>query len=196
MRSSCRDPSGAMWKVSDSLRAGWSGGKFSASKLNCSVSTSGPSASSQPIATKVSAMCSARMVIGCRAPIGLAGRGQGDVDGLGHQHRRVAFGAQYRQTLVVAALGVAAGDVDQLAGLGAVLLGQAGQRLAGQRQRRAVTEVLGLGAGQGVQVGGQLEGVPGRADGLGQRFLRQVDGLVTHAARRSFSKPGLFAPRM
>ncbi len=70
VRSSCRDPSGAMWKVSDSLRAGWSGGKFSASKLNCSVSTSGPSASSQPIATKVSAMCSARMVIGWRAPIG------------------------------------------------------------------------------------------------------------------------------
>ncbi|SKU00145.1 Uncharacterised protein [Mycobacteroides abscessus subsp. abscessus] len=52
------------------LRAGWSGRKFRASKLKCSVSTSGPSATSHPIAMKVSAMFSDRIVMGWRAPRG------------------------------------------------------------------------------------------------------------------------------
>ena len=42
--------------------------------------------------------------------------------------------------------------------------------------------MLGLGAGQCVEVGGQIEGVPGRTDHLGQRFLRQVYGLISHPA--------------
>jgi hypothetical protein len=65
-----------MWKVSCMVRAGWSGRKFNASKLKCSVSTSGPSATSQPIATNTFETCSEMIVIGCRAPAGrrLAGR--------------------------------------------------------------------------------------------------------------------------
>ena len=172
MRSTWREPSGATWKVSCSLRAGWSGGKFSASKLNCSVSTSGPSASSQPIATKVSAMCSARMVIGCRAPIGWRVDGRVTSMRSATSTGGVALGPQDRQPLVVGALRLGARDVDPLACVGAVGLGQRPERLAGQRDRRPVAEVLGLGAGQLVQIGGQVEGMPGRADGFGQRFVR------------------------
>ena len=121
-------------------------------------------------------------------PEGLPGRGQGDVDGLGHQYGRVALGTQRRQSLVVAALRLAPGVVDPLAGVGPVVLGQRGQRLAGQRQRCAVAEVLGLGVGQRVEVGGRGEGMPGRADCRGQRVLReQIGGLLTHAARFSLA---------
>ncbi len=49
-------------------RAGWSGGKFSASKLNHSLSSSGPSFTCQPMPTKMSAMRSSSMVSGWRAP--------------------------------------------------------------------------------------------------------------------------------
>ncbi len=59
------------------VRAGWSLPKFSASKLNQDDSTSGPSATSQPIATNTSAMRSPICVIGCRAPRGR--RSQGSV---------------------------------------------------------------------------------------------------------------------
>ena len=102
----------------------------------------------------------------------LPGRRQGDVDALGDEHRGVALGPQRGQPLVVAALRLGARDVDPLARVRAVGLGQRTQRLAGQRDRRAVAEMLGLGAGQRVQVGGQVEGMPGRADGFGQRFVR------------------------
>ena len=52
------------------VRAGWSGPRFMASKLSHSASTSGPSAISQPIATKMSATCSEIVVSGCREPTG------------------------------------------------------------------------------------------------------------------------------
>ena len=55
-------------KVSCIVRAGWSGPRFIASKLSHSASTSGPSATSQPIATKMSATSSWIVVMGCRAP--------------------------------------------------------------------------------------------------------------------------------
>jgi hypothetical protein len=42
--------------------------------------------------------------------------------------------------------------------------------------------VLGLGAGERVEVGGHVEGMPGRADGFGQRFFRYVNGLLSHPA--------------
>ena len=85
--------------------------------------------------------------------------------------RGVALGPQRGQALVVGALCLGARDVDQLARIRAVGLGQRTQRLAGQRDRRAVAEVLGLRARQFVQIGGQVEGMPGRADGFGQRFF-------------------------
>ena len=42
--------------------------------------------------------------------------------------------------------------------------------------------MLGLGAGQCVEIGGQVEGMPGRADGFGQRFVREIYGLISHPA--------------
>ena len=86
------------------------------------------------------------------------------------------------ESLVVAALRLGTDDVDPPARVGAVGLRQRPQRLARQRDRRAVAEVLGLGARQRVEVGGQVEGVPGRADRLGQRFFGQVYGLISHPA--------------
>ena len=74
---------------------------------------------------------------------------------LGDEHGRVPLGTQGGQPLVVGALRVGAGDVDPFAGVGPVGLGQRPQRLTSQRDRRAVAEVLGLGAGQLVQVGRQ-----------------------------------------
>jgi hypothetical protein len=101
----------------------------------------------------------------------LAGRRQRDVDALGDQHGGVALGPQGGQALVVGALRLGARDVDPPACVRAVGLGQRTQRLAGQRDRRAVAEMLGLRAGQFVQIGGQVEGMLGRADGFGQRFF-------------------------
>ena len=57
------------------VRAGWSFLKFSASKLSHADSTSGPSATSQPIPTNTSAMRSASWVSGWRAPRGLRSHG-------------------------------------------------------------------------------------------------------------------------
>ncbi|GAB4974370.1 hypothetical protein MAHJHV57_52030 [Mycobacterium avium subsp. hominissuis] len=48
------------------------------------------------------------------------------------------------------------------------------ERLAGQSQRRPVTEVLGLQARQRVEDAGPGEGLPRGADRLGQRCFRQV----------------------
>jgi hypothetical protein len=106
------------------------------------------------------------MVIGCRAPIGWRVDGKRDVDALGDQHGGVALGAQGGEPLVVGALRLGARDVDPLAGVRPVRLGQRTQGLASQRDRRAVAEMLGLGAGQFVQIGGQVEGMLGRADRL------------------------------
>ena len=66
-------PSGSTNSVSCISRAGWSPPKLSASKLNHSCSTSGPSATSQPIAMKTSQISSWTVVSGCRAPIGSRG---------------------------------------------------------------------------------------------------------------------------
>ena len=58
------------------VRAGWSGMKFSASKLSHSASSSGPSATSQPMATKTSSIWSIKAVIGWTAPVGASGTGR------------------------------------------------------------------------------------------------------------------------
>jgi hypothetical protein len=82
-------------------------------------------------------------------------------------------------------LRIAARTVHEPAGVGALSLGHGGQRLAGQRQWRAITKVLGLGACQRVEIGRVRERLPGCVDRGGQRLHRQVDGLVTHAATLS-----------
>ncbi len=68
---------GSAQKVSCIVRAAWSGPRLSASKFSHSASTSGPSATSQPIATKTSAIRSESIVSGCRAPF--VERSQGSV---------------------------------------------------------------------------------------------------------------------
>ena len=130
----------------------------------------------------------------------LSRRGQRDIDAFGHQHGRVPLGAQHRQAFVVAALGFAAGDVDPLAGIGAFFLGQAAQRLSRQRQRRAVTEVLGFGVRERIQTVGVCDGLLGGLDRLPQCFRRQIDGLISHAAALSLltrlvGLPGLYPAR-
>jgi hypothetical protein len=101
----------------------------------------------------------------------LAGRRQRDVDALGDQHGGVALGPQGGEALVVGALRVGARHVDPLACVRSVGLGEGTERLPCQRDRRAVAEVLGLNAGELLQIGGQVEGMLGRADGFGQRFF-------------------------
>ena len=115
----------------------------------------------------------------------LAGRRQGHVDALGDQDGGIPLSAQRRQPFVVTALNIAAGAVHKTTGVRTIRLGQRGQRLARQRQRRAITKVLGLGTCQCVEVGRGCEGLPGCVDRCGQRLQRQVDGLVTHAATLS-----------
>ena len=61
-------------------------------------------------------------------------------------------GAQLRQPIVVGALRGAAGHIHPLAGVGAAIGGQPGQRLAGQCDRGAVAEVVSLGQGQRVKI--------------------------------------------
>src|SRR4051794_7213067 len=68
VRSSRPFSGGSTKKVSCIWRAGWSGSKLSASKLNHSASTSGPSATSQPMPTKTSVMRSVMVSSGWRAP--------------------------------------------------------------------------------------------------------------------------------
>ena len=123
---------------------------------------------------------------GVTRPDGLTRRWQGHVDGLGDQYRRIPLGAQHRESVVEGGLGVGAGDIDPLAGVGPVLAGQRAHRLPGQRQRRAITEMFGLGPGQSVQIRGGGECGTGRGDGVGQRGLRQQIGRwLTHATELS-----------
>lgn len=109
-------------------------------------------------------------------------RRQGDVYAFGDQDRCVALGAQCGQPFVVTALDLRACDVDPLAGIGALVFRQGAQRLARQGQRRAVAQMLGFDARQGVKVRGSFDGLLGGGDGSGQGVGRQVDGLITHAA--------------
>ena len=70
-------PSGPATKIVSCIsRAGWSGGKFSASKLYHSASTSGPSAISYPMPTNTSASRSPTVVTGCLAPAGCRSQGR------------------------------------------------------------------------------------------------------------------------
>src|SRR5207244_1924062 len=84
---------------------------------------------------------------------------------------------------VVGALRLGARDVDPPSSIRAVGLGQRTQRLTGQRDRRTVAEMLGLGTGQFVQVSSQIERMASRADGFGQRFFGKVQGLISQPAR-------------
>ena len=75
VRSTSPPLSGPTNNVSCMVRAGWSGMKLSASKLSHSASSSGPSATSQPMPTKTSSIRLIRAVIGCTAPTGAVATG-------------------------------------------------------------------------------------------------------------------------
>ena len=153
------------------VRAGWSGPRLSASKLSHSASTSGPSATSQPIATKMSAISSGAVVIGCRAPPGHAVGRQRDVDGLLDQHPLLVLGLQHGLPRGQRLADRAAGLADPLAGLLAGLRRQRADLPVGQRQRRPVAGVLEPDLLERGQVGGRGDrrqrGVASRLDLLG-----------------------------
>ena len=67
---------------------------LSASKVSHSDSTSGPSAISQPIETKMSSTRSETRLIGCRAPSGRRGHAHRHVDGLLDEDALVALGLE------------------------------------------------------------------------------------------------------
>ncbi len=64
VRRTSPEPGGSTKKVSCSWRAGWSAAMLRASKFSHSDSTSGPSAISQPIETKMSSTRSVTRLIG------------------------------------------------------------------------------------------------------------------------------------
>ena len=158
MRSTRPLSAGSTNSVSCSSRAGWSPPKFSASKLNHSCSTSGPSATSQPIATKTSATRSEIVVSGWRAPTGRRGQ-DGDVDGLLDQHPGVALVLELGAAGVVAPPCTACRTtLTRLPASAFSGAGQAADRPAGQRHGRAVTDARGAGGGEVVERAGGGEG--------------------------------------
>ena len=102
----------------------------------------GPSATSQPIATKMSAISSEPVVTGCRAPAGDPVGRQGDVDGLLDQHPLLVLGLEHRLAAAERLVDRAARLADPLAGLLAGLRRQGADLPVGQRQRRPVAGVL------------------------------------------------------
>ena len=80
-------------------------------------------------------MWSARMRDRVTGAERLTRRRQCHVDALRHQHRGVALGTQRLEALVEGPLRLGASDIDPLARVGTVGLGQRSQRLAGQRER-------------------------------------------------------------
>ena len=181
MRSTRWWSAGSVQNVSCMVRAGWSGPRLSASKLSHSASTTGPSATSQPIATKTSAISSEPVVSGCRAPRGGAVGRQRDVDGLLDQHPLLVLGLEHLLPRGERLVDRAAGLADPLPGLLAGLRRQRADLAVGQRERRPVAGVLepdllelGEVAGRGDR---RERGVAHRLDLLGLE-RRDLDGVV------------------
>ena len=173
-----RSPPSSTKNVSCIVRAGWSGPRLSASKLSHSASTSGPSATSQPIATKTSAMRSCMVVSGWRAPAGAAVVRQRDVDGLLDQHPVVALGLELGLPVPRAPGPTRAARLaDALAGLGLGLRGQRADLAVGQGERAAVTGVREADCLERVEVGGGCDRGQGRGGRACHRLRRQVGDL-------------------
>src|SRR5690349_12120382 len=144
------------------FRAGWPAGKFRASKLYQSVSTSGPSATENPMATKVSSRASTAWVTRWRWP------------------RRRSLMTSVRSSR--SASGRAAGQrlldrlgllVEEAALLLALLGRELPERLLALGQLRALAQELGAERGQVIE-GGR------RPDAVG-------DGMVRHHESWSLS---------
>ena len=109
-------------------RAGWSSSKFSASKLNHSFSSSGPSRDLPAHADEdVAHLAPCSRESGCRAPALPARRQRRDIDGLGGELR----GGLVRDDLGLAGgerlVHPAAGAADELAGCGLLVVGHVAQ---------------------------------------------------------------------
>ena len=118
MRRTSPESTGSRKKVSCICRAGWSGPRLRASKLSHSLSSSGPSATSQPIPTKASTSRWADELDGVAGAEAARRRRDRDVDPLLDEDPLVALGLE---------LGLARGErradppprlADTLAGLG------------------------------------------------------------------------------
>lgn len=132
MRSTSPASAGSTKKVSCMARAGWSGPKLRVSKLNHSLSTSGPSAISQPSPTKMSLTRSTMADTGWRAPRGCAGADDGEVPLLLGEHRPAAA-ASSASRAVKACATCPRPRPDPLAGLGLRRRGRA--PISGSRAR-------------------------------------------------------------
>ena len=131
----------------------------------------GPSATSQPMATKMSAISSEPVVIGCRAPAGDAIGRQRDVDGLLDQHPLLVLDLEHGLALGERLVDRAAGLADALAGLLARLRRQGTDLAVGQGERRPIARVVDPHLLERVEVGGRGDrrerGVAGGLDLLG-----------------------------
>ena len=137
--------------------------------MSHSASTTGPSATSQPIATKMSSISSAPVVSGCREPRGRAVDRQRDVDGLLDQHPLLVLGLEHLGPGGERLVDRAAGLADPLAGLLAGLRRQRADLAVGQRERRPVAGVVEPDLLERGEVGG---GRDGRERGVAQRPRR------------------------
>ena len=95
MRSTRWCSAGSVQNVSCMVRAGWSGPRLRASKLSHSASTTGPSATSQPIATNTSAMSLGHHRDRVAGAARCAVPREGDVDGLLDQHPLLGLGLEH-----------------------------------------------------------------------------------------------------
>ena len=185
MRISRWASGGSTKKVSCISRAGWSGLKFSASKLNHSDSTSGPSAISQPMPTKMSATRSCRVDSGWRAPARRR-RGAAVTSTVSSTRMRASFSASSSAVRSASALLTRPReDAHELAGGGLLVLRQPADFTVGEAQRGLLTGVREAHGLEFVERGGGGNGGNGLVYGGGDGGF--IQGIRDAGARQSFS---------
>ena len=172
-------------------RAGWSGSKFSASKLKPLGLHLGALGHlpAHPDEHVRDALDEQGERVAGAARVAVAR--QRDVDRLLDEHPLVALLHQRGMARVERLLGLLARGVHPLARIGAVGAGQRPELAAGEQQRGPLAEVGGLGGGQRGEVGRARERLPGRGDGGGQRVGVQQAHDVHFTHRGLIVKRGL-----
>ena len=181
MRSTRPASGGSMKKVSCICRAGWSAPRLRASKFSHSDSTSGPSAISQPIATKMSSTRSETRLMGWRAPSGRRGTRTVRSTGLLDEDALVALGLELLLAGLERLCHLAARLADPLAGLGLGAGRQGADLAVGQRQRALlplVGQSRGLELVEGARRGDRGLGVSHRPLDGGRVERGNLDGVV------------------
>ncbi|SKU04778.1 Uncharacterised protein [Mycobacteroides abscessus subsp. abscessus] len=107
---------------------------------------------------------------GVAGPQGLPSRGQCHVDAFRDEYRGVAFGTQRLQPVVIGLLRLRASRVDELAGLGPLVLRERTQRLTSLRQRRLFSEMVDLRLREAIQIVGGIKGSASSINGSCQKF--------------------------